>query len=136
MTIQVKEVTTLTKTECGKCGIVFAMPESLRLECKKTGQGWYCPNGHGRAYTESEAQRLQKQLDRERRSREAYESSSNEYQRQRDAARRSAAAQRGQNTKLRKRAAAGVCPCCSRHFEKLQSHMETKHPEFVEETRV
>lgn len=39
-------------------------------------------------------------------------------------------AQKGQVTKLRKRAKAGVCPCCNRTFVGLQRHMAQKHPEF------
>ena len=56
------------------------------------------------------------------------------YQRQmRETAERQAAAKRGQVTKLKKRAAAGVCPCCNRTFVELQRHMATKHPTFTAE---
>jgi hypothetical protein len=48
----------------------------------------------------------------------------------REAAERSAAAAKGNVTKLRKRAAAGVCPCCNRTFLALQKHMAHKHPDF------
>lgn len=30
-----------------------------------------------------------------------------------------------------KRAAVGVCPCCTRTVHQLARHMKTKHPEFV-----
>lgn len=35
--------------------------------------------------------------------------------------------------RLKKRAAVGVCPCCSRTVGQLARHMKTKHPEFVAE---
>jgi hypothetical protein len=36
----------------------------------------------------------------------------------------------GQVTKLRKKAADGLCPCCDRHFADLQMHLASKHPDF------
>ena len=48
----------------------------------------------------------------------------------REGAERRASAARGQVTKLKNRAAAGVCPCCNRQFQNLKNHMATKHPEF------
>lgn len=135
MTIQFEEQIQLTTTSCASCGVVFAIPTPLIKKLKETGSGFYCPNGHSLSYGESEAQRLQKQLDRERRTREAYQSDVRMLREQRDSAERSAAAYKGQTTKLKKRASAGVCPCCNRHFDKLQSHMETKHPKFVEEAK-
>lgn len=35
------------------------------------------------------------------------------------------------NGRLRKRASAGVCPCCNRTFSQLARHMQTKHPTFI-----
>jgi uncharacterized OB-fold protein len=60
------ETITLTRMECGECGIVFAMPTSKYNRCYQNGEGWHCPNGHGRIFTESETTRLQKQLTAER----------------------------------------------------------------------
>lgn len=34
--------------------------------------------------------------------------------------------------RLRRRTAAGVCPCCNRSFVQLARHMKTKHPDHVE----
>ena len=42
-------------------------------------------------------------------------------------------AAKGQISKLKKRASAGVCPCCNRSFQNLRRHMGNKHPEFVGE---
>lgn len=42
-------------------------------------------------------------------------------------------AQKGQNTRLKKRIAAGVCPCCNRSFANLREHMAGQHPDFTGE---
>lgn len=42
-------------------------------------------------------------------------------------------AARGQVTRLKNRAAAGVCPCCNRTFHQLVRHMAAKHPDFAAE---
>tara|TARA_Y100000310_G_scaffold338946_1_gene430083 strand:- start:1163 stop:1354 length:192 start_codon:yes stop_codon:yes gene_type:complete len=51
---------------------------------------------------------------------------------ERDAAEKTASTYKGQVTKLKNRAKAGVCPCCNRTFQNLSRHMETKHPDFGE----
>lgn len=47
---------------CGNCGVVFWVPEKLEAEYLKNGIGWFCPNGHNRAYLESECDRVNKKL--------------------------------------------------------------------------
>jgi hypothetical protein len=37
---------------------------------------------------------------------------------------------KAQVTKLKKRASAGVCPCCNRTFSNMARHMAHQHPEF------
>lgn len=72
---------------------------------------------------QSELERTRKQLERaETRERAARD--------QAEAAERSAIAYKGHATRLRKRAAAGVCPCCTRSFQNLQRHMASQHPTF------
>lgn len=39
-------------------------------------------------------------------------------------------AQKGQNTRLKNRIAAGVCPCCNRSFQNVARHMAGQHPDF------
>lgn len=123
----------LVDISCGECDITFAVPDYLKRKRLQDGETWYCPNGHPRVFAETENDRLRKQLERERRSREAWESEAKLTRRQRDAAQRSAAAYKGQTTRLKKRASAGTCPCCHRTFQQLSRHMATKHPEFIEE---
>jgi len=37
-------------------------------------------------------------------------------------------------TRMTNRIAFGVCPCCHRHFDNLQRHIATKHPEFLKDS--
>lgn len=52
--------TGFTLKVCGKCGVNFWIPDELEAECRKTGQGWHCPNGHSRAYIESDADKYKR----------------------------------------------------------------------------
>lgn len=113
---------TLTTMICGECGISFAIPETYRKARQENGGSWYCPNGHSRIYRESDVDRLTRERDAARVSREAARD-------QAAAAERRAAAARGQVTKIRKRVANGVCPCCHRTFANVARHMATKHPD-------
>lgn len=45
---------------CGTCGVTFFIPAELENEFLKTGQAWACPNGHRRAYAESEADKYKR----------------------------------------------------------------------------
>lgn len=118
------ESTTLESTYCAACGVVFAAPECLLRQRREEGGSFFCPNGHSLRYTKSEVQKLRDRLDRAE-ARVQFQSD------QREAAERSAAAQRGANTKLRKRIAAGVCPCCHRSFSNLQRHMSGQHADYA-----
>jgi hypothetical protein len=133
-------MTDFAEETCYRCGVVFGMPRALHNTCRRDKQTFYCPNGHGQAYTTSEADelraRLQKQeqatsiaraeAERERRWRlEAAE--------ERRHLERRLAATRGATTRLKNRVANGVCPCCNRTFVNLQRHMATKHAGFVAE---
>lgn len=50
---------------CGQCGMDFAVPVhwlNARRNEKENGGAFYCPNGHNRAFTESELDRVKRQL--------------------------------------------------------------------------
>lgn len=122
--------TTLVVKECCVCGITYAYPNTLddyALEHSSKAPGKTasisCPAGHSWHYTgENREQKLERQLERER----------NEAARQRamrDQAEASARAHKGHATRLRKRAQAGLCPHCNRHFKDLERHCRSQHPE-------
>lgn len=116
---------------CGstKCGIVFAAPQPWvegRMEDHTT---WYCPNGHARQFTgETEKEKLRKQLATAQGNLNYYQQRSQRLGDEVRSLERSRSALKGQTTKLRKRAANGVCAFCNRSFANYKRHMDSKHP--------
>lgn len=113
--------------ECGRCGVLFGMGIGF-VRARRADHGtWHCPNGHSWAFTsESEEETLRRQRN-EARDRAARERSL------RDQTEASLRATKGVVTKQRKkldRMKHGVCPCCNRHFENVEAHMATEHPDF------
>lgn len=117
----------LTHVECYLCACAFAIPTSLYdRRCEDHGDFW-CPNGHRQHFTgKSSAERLREQLD------DAYKYA-NSIASERDSAERSARALRGHLTRQKRRAVAGVCPCCHRTFQQVSRHMANKHPDYLTE---
>lgn len=115
---------------CGECGISFCVPRHWRDSRVEDKKDFYCPNGHCRAYIESNKDRqLREQL-------EKIESLQRQVKWREDSldrANKSNIALKGQLTKERKRVGNGVCPCCNRTFKQLSAHMAQKHPEFKSE---
>lgn len=107
---------TLETTSCCNCGINFAAPDWFLKSRRQDGKGFYCPNGHGLSWHETEADRLRKQLN------EQVREATRQSERARQAEERAAKAER----KL-KRVARGTCPECNRSFANLARHMACKH---------
>lgn len=59
----VRTQTWLITHVCGRCGIAFGMPKGYLAARRRDGQTFYCPNGHGRAFRETEVQRLRRRLE-------------------------------------------------------------------------
>lgn len=116
---------TLEIMECPVCGIMYAAPQALiEWSRQKPHRAFYCPRGDELHFPgKTEAQKLQEKLDRER-ARSGNLASRLE---QTEASRR---AQKAATTRLKRRVANGVCPCCQRTFKDLAAHIETKHPDF------
>ncbi len=129
---------------CWKCKIQYGMPEDFYRIAKQMARNttFYCPNGHSAAFTEGETdedkmrrerdQALQKIAEKDDELRRAW-ATANQQSEFRKTAERAAATARGQVTRIKKRASAGICPCCNRHFTQLERHMHTKHPDFTKE---
>ena len=124
---------------CPTCGIEYAAPaEFFRSKNENNdpdNNSWHCPNGHIVVFTESLADKLRRENQRLAQRIAMKDDQVAAARDDADAADRRAAAFKGQVTKIKKRAAAGVCPCCNRQFQNLHRHMETKHPSFIEETK-
>lgn len=86
----------------GCCGAVVWLPKNLLAEKRKTGESFYCPNGHSRCYRETTADKLLKELDAAKK----------------DLAEKN---QKIQNIK------SGSCPFCRKTVKDISSHIERRH---------
>jgi len=115
----------LTTMICGECGCEFAIPEDMRAEKQRNGGSWMCPNGHSRIYKESDAVKFKRLYEQEQREAASLRETA-------------AAAKRAQQKaekkieQIKKRTAAGICPCCNRTFSQLAKHMHAKHSEYLQ----
>lgn len=117
------------------CGIQHAVPDSLRnLQRRQKDKGQvitaiFCPLGHEHVPKgESDKARLERELSAERARHDQTRAELRETERRRRA-------EKGAKTRLKKRAAVGVCPCCNRTFHQLARHMAAMHPDFVQEAK-
>ena len=120
---------------CPACGEVFGLLRQTDAVLRRSTQTFYCPFGHQMSFSlgESEATKLRRERDRLKQDAARLQESIN-YQRDRaERSERRVSAARGQITRLKNRAANGVCPCCNRTFANLARHMDTKHKGFVAE---
>lgn len=121
---------------CCRCKTHIVLPNDLYSAAKKSPAiSFYCPYGHPQHFPagESEAEKLRRERDRLAQQ-IAEKDDEIKWQRDiRERAERQLSAQRGQVTKLKKRASAGTCPCCSRTFQNMAEHMKKQHPDFVQE---
>lgn len=131
---------------CPSCKCVHSIPPELyavaqRLIPTDSSQTIVCPYGHKWHYTPKKEMDANEQtrLERDRLKQKLAEKddtineiikNSNE---RLDHANRKLAAQKGKVTRLKNRAAAGVCPCCNRTFQNLKNHMASQHPTFTKE---
>lgn len=54
------EATTgLTTIQCGRCGVVFAVPTAFYRSCKRDKKTWYCPSGHGQVFVRTTTEELE-----------------------------------------------------------------------------
>ncbi|MGI9345541.1 MAG: hypothetical protein ACR2PW_04670 [Gammaproteobacteria bacterium] len=119
-----------TQEDCLTCGIVYFIPTKMRDEQQRTGGEHYCPNGHTQGWYKggTEFDKLQRERDRLKQ-RQA------QLKDELQSAERQVAAQKANVTKLKKRAGAGICPCCNRQFANLKRHMSAKHPDYADTVR-
>lgn len=113
---------------CGECGGTYAVSERYRKQKAEEGGSWNCPYCRTSwGYVTSALERVQKELARA----EAKAQRMSDEAETAEARRRS---QKAATTRLKKRAAAGLCPCCNRHFTNLHRHMKTQHPKYAKAT--
>lgn len=123
----------LHQMTCGECAGVYAIAEKYRKQKWQEGGFWHCPYCQcSWGYATSEITRLKRTIvdqesfaTRQRAAHDQTRAALRETERRRRA-------EKGAKTKLKKRIAAGVCPCCNRSFQNVRRHMANKHPEFTD----
>lgn len=115
---------------CWSCSIPYYLPDGKYNRCLENGDNFYCPNGHSAVFSDTKASKLAKELAQEKKRREWAEADRDMYKQSVDTVSHQMAAYKGVTTKLKKRIANGVCPCCNRTFQNLHQHMSKQHPDF------
>jgi hypothetical protein len=112
------------------CCAQFAVPADVQATWRKNGTTFYCPYGHQSWYGEGSIAKLTEQLDAAQQAlvRERQHTAA-ALAREKMALHRERA-QKAAKTKLKNRIKHGVCPCCTRTFQDLAKHMQTKHPDY------
>jgi len=121
-----------TKVTCCSCFADFGMNAEQYKVRQTDHKTFWCPacgtTQHFAGMSEKEKLRQENQRLKQN---AAYKDDQIKAVRERaDREQHTARAYKGQCTKLKKRAKAGVCPCCNRMFMNMQAHMATKHPKF------
>lgn len=125
----------LTHIECGECGVLFGMTPDFIEKRREDHRTWCCPNGHLRHYPgQSELEKTRDALAREKHCREQAQALADHHRAEAERIERRRVATVGVVTRMRRRVAHGVCPCCRRTFKQLAAHMRVKHPTFAGES--
>lgn len=124
---------TFVTLECCQCHMLFAVDQRTKNRWVDTGESFYCPSGHSQCFCDTTVKRLQREnaaLKQQADQKDARLRDAREAIALRD---RQLSAAKGQQTRLKKRIGAGVCPCCHRTFKQLAAHMHDMHPEFAKQ---
>jgi len=122
-------IETFRVVSCYTCGARFGIGSDLYKRVVTDAVGSiFCPTcGNKTCWRESDDQKRIKELQKK------LEWEAAEVARQKDArdvAEASLQATKGAVTRMKRRVAAGTCPCCKRTFKQLSAHMADKHPNY------
>lgn len=122
--------------QCYKCATPIVMHEQTLIDLKESHREFFCVWGHPQVFSKDRgiAGRLadaERERDRLKQNKVYLEERLQSANQRADHSERSARAYKGVATKMKKRAVAGVCPCCNRHFRELERHMASKHPDYT-----
>jgi len=125
-------VETVVIVYCHKCGTAVGLEWALYRNLQDEGPSgtFYCPNGHAACFRETEVDRLRREV--EQKAKRITELSC-EVSSERNLKMEARTQQRRFATmasNLKKRAKAGVCPCCKRTVSQMANHMRTQHPNY------
>jgi len=114
--------------QCGTCAVWHTIPEVMYNTFRAEGGFWSCPNGHQRGWSkgtdEIERENIRNERDRLKQDAARMADEIAAQQRRAEEAERKV-------LQIKRRAAAGVCPCCNRTFLNIQRHMKSKHANVI-----
>lgn len=121
---------TLSVHECSNCGCTYGITTAYERDRRKDHKTWYCPNGCARHYPQKNVEeQLRAELARTEGQVAVERTRAQEAEREAVFERNRARALKGHLTRARRRAAAGICPCCKRSFKQVRDHMQGQHPD-------
>ena len=129
-TLEKTRTQTFTIIDCCCCGAPFGVLDIAQAEWRRTGQLFYCPAGHGQQYKETETDRIRAALSKSEEDLALEKRYAARLEADLNAADATVKKTKRELSTLKRRAKAGVCPCCNRTFIALGRHMRSKHPEF------
>lgn len=110
---------------CITCGVAFTVPQIVVDKQRRDGGYHTCPNGHSQGWGKGQAEN-----DLIRQERDRLKQRTARLEEEAIAARRQLEVERKKAARLKKRAAAGICPCCNRTVRQMALHMKTNHPDY------
>ena len=123
---------TFTLVTCANCGIGFAIPEHFETKRRADHANFYCPSGHSNHWPhQTEAEKLRAAVASQKQIAELWQRRHEASQREAVAVGHQLRSTKGVVTRIKRRVAHGVCPCCQRTFADLARHMNGQHPEFA-----
>lgn len=110
----IQQTIALELRECPTCGVTYGVTELFIAEHLKNHVTFYCPNGHARYFPSQSREEILAEENQhlKQKVREINQQSNDLLQ---------------ELGRVKKRANAGVCPQCRRHFVNVQRHIESKH---------
>lgn len=122
--------------ECCNCGMQFGLTTDYQKRRRRDGESFYCPSGHPQSYTESEIDKLKKQVRQKNEALERERGWRRQAEEDHEHTQRRLTSTKGVVTRIKNRVSKGVCPCCKRSFSNLHRHMESKHPGYTEQEEI
>ena len=119
------ETVEFVREACCICHMLWMTTRAFHQAMKDTGAYFYCPAGHSQHYGKTTVQEQQEALERSQREAASLREAKIVAERAQLKAERAL-------TRHKKRAAAGLCPCCNRTVAQLARHMKQKHSDFMQ----
>lgn len=114
-----------TIVRCAECGLGIGLPPGFEQARRLDRKSFFCAWGHSQWFPGKTQEQQIKELRAQVATKDDLLQSARAEGEKRYRLQRAA---EGKTRALKKRIAAGVCPCCSRTFQNLARHMKTQHP--------